>query len=260
MMAPDWDLERAARDWRVWESEFYVFHVEPPLRDHADLQVVLAAADERYRRICGLLGRAPSSVKARERLTKTNYWIYAPTIVEISRAPEHGRVAAGTVDATGIHFAQLNMSWRDLVDQMIHEETHAIWGREVGEAPSLLNEGVAVFAELRLSARSHERRGEIPEAWDRVILDGRSSFPELCRNPSFWDAYSRGEPVYAVGAALVCYLVHAHGLGVLKEVFEDSHYDDVRLAAAIERRTGLGIEEVEAGVGTLIQTSTGDVT
>ena len=260
MLASGWDLERAARDWRVWESECYVVQVEPPLRDHADLQVVLAAADERYRRICGMLGRATSAVNALERVAKTNYWIYAPTILEISGAPEHGRVAAATVDATGIHLAQRNIGWSDLVDQMLHEETHAIWGREVGEAPSLLNEGVAVFAELRLSARSDERRGEIPEAWHRVILDGRSSLSELCGNPAFWDAYSRGEPVYAVGAALVWYLVHAHGLGVLKEVFEDSHYEDVRLVAAIERRTGLGIEEVEAGVGTLVRTSMDSVT
>jgi hypothetical protein len=141
------------------------------------------------------------------------------------------------------------MSWRDVIDQMTHEEIHVLWAREVGEAPSLLNEGVAVYFERVLSARSAERLKGLRAAWLETSRDGSGCLRRLSRNAGFWEACSQGCPAYEVGGALAGYLVELYGLPLVKGIFTASHYEDDSLAPLLERTTGLHLEELEVRVG-----------
>ncbi len=247
---PGWDFDRTSRVWRVRESEHYVFHLEPVLCEDAELGAILEGADERQLRIRQALGQSVRSIKERERLLKTHYWLYSgSSLRDAAESAGYRSMACGTANPTGVHFAQLNMSWRDLLDQMTHEEIHLLWSWEVGEAPSLLNEGVAVYFEAVLSIRSAERLEALRDAWLEVSRDGSGFLRELSRNSGFWEAHARGRPVYAVGGALAGYLVKARGLPLVKGLFLDSHYEDDALAQLLEHRTGLPIEELEARVG-----------
>lgn len=247
---PGWDFDRASRVWRVRETDFYIFHIEPNLCEDAELQSVLAGADERYLRIGRALGHDPCSIKERERLLKTNYWIYPGSVLkEAAEKAGYKSIACGTASPSGVQFAQMNMSWRDLIDQMTHEEIHLLWAREVGEAPSLLNEGIAVYFERVLSARSDERMEELREAWLGTSRDESGFLRRLSRNAEFWEAHSQGKRVYEVGGALTGHLVEVHGLSLVKEIFRASHYEDDNLASLLERGTGLRLEQIEARLG-----------
>ena len=127
---PGWDFDRASRVWHVRETDFYIFHIEPRPHEDADLQSVIEDADERYRRILRALGQDPCSVKERERLLKANYWIHPGSVLEGTAGKAgYGRMACGTASPCGVQFAQFNMSWRDVTDQMTHEEIHLLWVR-----------------------------------------------------------------------------------------------------------------------------------
>lgn len=250
------ELTREGRPWHVREGEHYIFHLEPPLASDPEVARLLAETEARYLRIARLLDRDPDDVKARERFVKTNFRLYAEgSVADSAFARAHRSIAYGTASPSGVTFAKRNLRWDEVVDQMTHEEIHAVWSADSGEAPSLLNEGVAVWYETALSARAVDRRRELRESWRSVVSDAGCSLRELSRNDAFWEAYARGEPVYSVGAALAGYLVRAHGLPALRRIFLSTHYEDQGLADVIERVTGREMAVIERGVGAWTQCS-----
>jgi hypothetical protein len=243
------DTHRRLRSWRIREGDHYIFHLDPSLYDDAELGATLAGADECHRRILHVLGQDENSMKGEEQTLKANYWIYAASVLEEADTDETPASRAyGTANAVGVHFAQRNMGWQSLMDQMTHEQIHLVWGREVGQVPALLNEGVAVYYELVLSPHSAVRTGSLADAWRDVVVERGKSLRELSANDGFWEVYRQGLPVYGVGGALAAYLIEVHGLSVIKAIFRISHYEDDRLAAVIERETGLALEVVQDAV------------
>ena len=245
------DLDRPGRVWRVREGNYYLFHLEPPLDENPELASCLIEADERYPGLRRALGQVTPAEDA-DQLVKANYWLHAepllpPVEVRWTVPAPDVTVATGQVTPAGIHFGQRGMRWRDLADKLLHEEAHAAWLPEVGGAPSLLNEGVATWFELRLSPR--DRLAELGEAWRAAVANGGLRLSELARNPAFWAAYRRGLPVYEVGASRTGYLIEAHGLPVLKTIFHHSSCEDEHLAELIERQAGVPLETIEARIG-----------
>jgi hypothetical protein len=247
------------RIWRVREGSHYVFHLEPPLDQDTELAACLTAADERYPRLLRLLGYGEPSVKDRERFVKINYWLPAdPRSVALAKPPEvvpggdpewassQDRFSAGEETEAGIVFARRGLRWIDVVDQMAHEEVHAVWRREVGFAPGLLGEGVAFWFEVELSQR--DRRAELDDAWREVVADGRRTLRDLAHNAGFWAAYREGLPVYGVGACLTGCLIETHGLPALKGIYRATYDEDDNLAGVIERQTGVAPETIESRV------------
>jgi hypothetical protein len=103
---PGWDFDRASRVWRVRESDFYIFHLEPSLCEDAELQSIPADADERYLRIRRALGQGAYSTKERERLVKTNYWIYEGSVLKDAAGKAgYESMACGTASPSGVQFA-----------------------------------------------------------------------------------------------------------------------------------------------------------
>ncbi len=265
------NYDRQSRVWRVRETDHCLFHLEPPVHEDPDVATVVDGADSRYLRIRELLGYPPMSVKEREIRLRLNYWLYAPSaIADADMPPGARRFAEGAGSPAGIVYGQRGFRWTECVDALEHETIHVLWGAKVGEAPSLLNEGVAVYFGARLSdlrdlpdlSDSSDAPPPTGTAWQRnyhaawqqAITSGARSLRDFCTIAGFWGTQRPGqgpspaEP-YRIGGALVGYLVETRGLPLLEEIFLNSHYRDDHLAPTLERLTGTTIEELSTEVG-----------
>ena len=110
---------------------------------------IIKDADNRYDEISKVLDIDNNSVKAKEKNLKINYWIHnSQIIVDSGLYTEREKCRSkGAATASGVSYVIYDSSWKDHVRKLVHEEAHRIWYCEVGEAPSILNEGVAVYVE-----------------------------------------------------------------------------------------------------------------
>ena len=244
------NYDRQSRVWRVRETQYCLFHMEPPLHEDPDVASVVDGADTSYLRVREVLGQPALSVKERERLLRLNYWLYAESAIADEDLPPGARsFSTGAGGPAGVVFAQRGMRWSECVDALTHETIHVLWGAEVGEAPSLFNEGVAVYFQALLAPSPDEVLHTLARTWADVIGSGKVSLRDLCRNEFFWRGHhqDRGLPpgaFYHVGGALVGYLVRVRSVGLLREIFLHSHYRDEQLALTLERLTGTPVEEL----------------
>ena len=137
-----------------------------------------------------------------------------------------------------------------VLDKVIHEAVHYWWCDQVGEAPSLLNEGIAAYFERILAARSRERQNELIHSWRKYAGRSEPGFlRRLCRNETFWSEDAAGEPVYEVGGQLVSFLLDRHGLPKVRQIFLESHFDDPHLEEHIEEVIGESTDSLEQQIG-----------
>lgn len=158
----------------------------------------------------------------------------------------------GSGNASGLHLITRHMAWNDpmVLDKVIHEAVHYWWSDQVGEAPSLLNEGVAAYFERNLATRSQERLNELIHSWRRYAGGAEPGFlRRLCRNETFWSEDAAGKPVYEVGGQLVSFLLEHHGLPKVRQIFLESHFEDPHLEKHIEEVIGESIESLEQQMG-----------
>ncbi len=158
----------------------------------------------------------------------------------------------GTGNAAGLHLITRHMAWDDpmVLDRVIHEAVHYWWCDQVGEAPSLLNEGVAAYFERTLATQSRERQSELVHSWRKYAGSAEPGFlGRLCRNETFWSEDAAGEPVYKVGGQLVSFLLDRHGLPKVRQIFLESHFEDPHLEEHIEEVIGEPIDSLEQQIG-----------
>jgi hypothetical protein len=247
------ESHKSTTSWEVLIGRHYIFHIDPHLDDDRDLSEALDAADNRFPDLLNLLVPDAGGTKWRERFVKTNYWLHRPRVSDDTHVSEgldtrsSARLAHGWVGNDGIHFGVQNMSWLDHVDSMTHEEIHAIWGQQVGEAPSLLNEGVAVWFEMQLSANKKRRR-ESADAWNNGPGTGDISLVDLCITGVFWNAFRTGTPVYGIAGTITGFLVHRYGLPRLRQLFLETHYEDPGLSDLLEEMVGVTLDRLASDV------------
>jgi hypothetical protein len=250
------NYDRQSRLWRVRETQYCLFHLEPPLHEDPDVTAIVEGADGRYLRVRDVLGQPELTIKERERLLRLNFWLYGESaIADEDMPPGAKRFSTGAGSPAGIVFAQRGGRWSECVIALTHETIHVLWGAEVGEAPSLLNEGVAEYYQALLAASPDAALRNLARTWAHVIASGEVSLRDVCRNEFFWRGRRQdcGLPpgiFYHVGGALVGYLVEAHGRPLLRQIFLETHYRDEHLASTLERLTGLALQDLAARVST----------
>ena len=214
------------------------------------MQHLLEIADQQHQRIRAALNISPVTSKDKERQRRVNVWLYSPQPLEQASlvSPDKPSMFYGTVNAAGLHLITREMAWDDLMvlDRVLHEAVHFWWCDQVGEAPSLLNEGVAAYFERILATLSVERRKELIHSWREYAASAKPGFlRQLCKNETFWTEDAAGEPVYEVGGQLVSFLLDRHGLPSVQQIFLKSHFDDPHLAEHIEEVIGESIDSLE---------------
>ena len=251
----DFDLYRSEGVWRVKESEFCLFHLSPEDAENPPLLSVLGLADDRFRKISALLELERSGDKISEGRLKYNYWIHPGLVAEQSGvAASGGFKGQGCAGPRGIDYVVYRDSYENHERRLLHEEVHLLWSFEVGEAPSLLNEGIAIYADDLLWDGEDAFLQKIRDAWRQAMSENPGLLLKLAQNEGFWSLYGK-LPVYTLGAALCFFIIRRFGLDRLKQIFLATCWPDPDLAALLERKTGLAPEELEHSVGEMLCTN-----
>ena len=252
MVNVDMRAYRSAHRWRIEETEQTVFLIDTALSDPntEDMKWLVEYADRLLGRIRATLQMEAESIKDKERQARVNVWIYSPEVLRtaglVKKDTPH--MFYGTANAAGVHLVALNMTWNDpqVLDHVTHEMIHHVWSVDVGEAPSLLNEGVATYFECLLAKDAAERLERLTWAWQKFAGASTPGFlRRICRNDSFWATRVAGNPMYSVGAELISYLLDNHGMQSVRQIFLRSHFDDDHLDRHIQDVTGESVDEIE---------------
>ena len=250
---PQLDLRgyRNSNQWRVEETVESLFFIDTalPSPNSRDMQVLLEEIDRYHERVRAALDVA-STITELERRQKLNTWLYAPDLLEESDLlnPNKPNMFYGTANAAGIHLVSRGMAWDDpiVLRNVLHEIVHHWWTDQVGEAPSLLNEGIAVYFEHTLFTDVVKARGEFEHVWREYSRKAKPGFLRLlCTNEGFWAEYAAGEPVYRIGAQFVSFLLDDYGLKGVRRIFLESHFDDPEICERIEKVAGESIDSLE---------------
>jgi hypothetical protein len=250
MKAPDLAAQRREHFWRVEESTDCLFFINAAIEITSELHQFIEIASRKQLAIREVLEILVDETKDRERLRKVNIWVYTSGVLD-----EAGLINAdkpnmfyGAASASGIHLVVKSLRWVDpmVIDFTTHESIHLWWATEVGEAPSLLNEGLAAYFERELAVDALARRNELPVTWQRDASITEPGFlRRLCRNEVFWAEDAAGKPAYELGGHFVGFLIQRYGLPKLRMIFEQSHFGDLELATKIEQVIGESLEELE---------------
>ena len=253
-MWPQIDMRAYRREhlWRVEETDEFTILIDTaqPDPDPEDLNWLIEHADHLIRRIRSTLKMEVESIKDEERTARVNLWVYSPEVLRSAGLVKKGtpHMFYGTANANGVHLARFNMVWNEsmVVDKVTHEMVHYLWCDDVGEAPSLLNEGVATYFECLLANDAACRREKLISSWQKYAAEATPGFlRRLCRNDAFWAASGASHPVYSVGAEFFSFLLDNHGMQSVKRIFLNSHFDDLHLARRIEDVTGESVDTIE---------------
>ena len=116
----------------------------------------------------------------------------------------------------------------------------------MGEAPSLLNEGVAVYFEHILGMDAAKGRETLKNIWREYAGMAKPGFlRRLCKNDIFWTEKAAGEPVYEIGGYFFSFLLDNCGLPGVKRIFLRSYFDDPDLSEHIEEVMGEPLDYIE---------------
>lgn len=124
-----------------------------------------------------------------------------------------------------------------------HEIAHLMWGRLYGEAPALLNEGLAVFAEnMSVPGASLDALLD----FDSAVVGEVPPLEEVAFSERFWMLRERGLPLYRIGGALSHYLVRRWGWERLRDLFLISEYEDPGILSHFRSIYGQELGAVDA--------------
>ena len=252
---------RGTHHWRVEETAESLFFVDIALSDpnSTDIQNLLRVTDDCHQRVRTALDIG-TEIRDMERRHRVNVWLYAPDLLEQANfaGPCKQRMFYGTANAAGLHLITRGLAWDDpTVSQgVLHEVVHYWWADQVGEAPSLLNEGVAVYFEHVLGIDAVKGRGTLNNLWQEYSCKAKPGFlRRLCKNEAFWTEETAGKPVYGIGGQFVSFLLETYGLPTVKRIFLKSYFDDPDLAEHIEDVTGEPLDSIEKKITNVLRTA-----
>jgi len=239
MTPPDYDKYRAQFAWHVVETEHCVFHVDASLAEDVDIAEIINDAPARHAKIAALLKFDLNGIYGE----KIHYWFFSRKILSLLGIdPGKKPFSTGQLTNAGIDYVVANDRWNNHVQHVFHEEVHQLVMRETGEAPALLNEGIAVYVESMVFHGKDEFRHLCAKTWKKHMKKDRLS--QLIANEFFWSKYGKW-PVYTLGAAVVHYLIETHGIDTLKDVCKATDYDDTQFCRLMEAKLGTTVDDLQ---------------
>lgn len=220
----------ATTSWRTGLSRHFLllYHAEPGVIP-IDLDAFLANCEEIYGQVAHFFGNNGcnlSTVAAGRHLSM---------LVIHARSP----LTFGSVTGTDTLLYLLDtIQDPDYLSRFRHEISHFVWGVHHGEAPGLLNEGVAVVSENM----SQPGRSEEALFRDMPPLDQVPPLSELCHNDSF---FAKGTANYKAAGTLVRFFAERLGWSRLGQLFQASSFDDPGISDRLSLAFGLPLEDID---------------
>ena len=215
----------------------------------------LEKVDQYHERVRTALNISPDTNKDPEMQAKVMVWLYSPEPLEKAGLVDKPKMFYGTGNSAGVHLITSGLAWDDpeVLQSVLHELVHYWWTDQVGEAPSLLNEGIAVYFERILSTDAAEAVHEdLAHSWKEYAERAEPGFlRRLCNNDTFWSEHAAGEPVYRIGGQVVSFLLDSHGLPILQRIFLESHFNDPNLPDRIGDAIGESIDSLEQQISAM---------
>ena len=213
------------------------------MNQNNDIIDIMKESDERHSRLREALGLAITTRKDNELLAKINWWFYSDEVLKEAGFTKHSM--HGSANSSGIHAAMLDYPWLDLYDFMNHEEIHWVWGRKFGEAPAILNEGIAEYFQHILNPQQLNQLNDV-----RSVLEteGTGFLDTLANNDGFWKAYSTRFPVRKVAGLFTRYLVEHYSVEKVQDIFMNTYYEDNRLPEIIHSITSKSLIDIEMDI------------
>jgi len=222
------------------------------MEHNKDIAALIEGTQKRYMAIAKVLGFDLHDVKLKEKRQKANYWFFGPQLITDSEMkPGKSLKGTGQAGAAGVDYVVYKDKWRNHMQHILHEETHFWVMREVGEAPSILNEGIAVYTESIIFDGKEELYKKCRNTW-RKHMDEPGLLRKMMTNAFFWEHYGKW-PVYTIGAAFVYYIAECYGMKRLLEIFEGTHWEDENFCCVAEKKLEITIEELERNAGKFYQ-------
>ncbi|MYB76645.1 MAG: hypothetical protein F4X83_06030 [Chloroflexi bacterium] len=211
---------------------------------------LFAIAGHQHQRARAALNIDLDSSREKERRRKVNVWLYSPEILIQAGyvTPEKPLKYYGIADDAGLHLVANALPWDDplVIQIVLHEAVHLWWADQVGKAPSLLNEGIAVYVETILGANTAYTFGELGNSWQAYAARAEPGFlRQLCKDEYFWKQDAAKEPVFMVGGHFIAFLLETYGMPRVRQIFLKSHASDPDIADHMEDVIGESIEHLE---------------
>jgi len=238
--------------WAVRETKRFIFHISPDLVDNPKLKLIIENADARFEKIADILQIDYRSAKANEMYIKINHWIHSNDIfignlppnlseedfAKIETLRKTGAIYNGTANSAGVMCQIFTGDVVHFEAQTAHEEAHLIWIAQAGQAPAILNEGVATYAEYLFCGDRNSLKLKLQLAWQKYMPDSEL-LKNMMTSEFFWsDIQSKTKAhTYDVGAALVLYIIEKWGAEFLRDIFRNTFYEDDNLATLLENKT-----------------------
>ena len=244
--------------WTIIETGKYIFHIESSVSINSGLKNIIDTADKRFENIADILGVDYKSTKANEKFQKYNSWIHSDELIiehDQKYSSEERKLktsVTGTANSSGVNIVVRDSDWKNHERMVLHEETHLIWMNEAGEAPSILNEGIAVYVECLISDGHDSFKENMSKIWQENIGSDEELLKKLTLNQYFWSNHSNVSVYYDLGSILVWYIVNTWGISVLKDIFMRTYYDDEKLAEIIEIKTSSSVNEIQNAITALL--------
>ncbi len=251
-MEVDFHNYRQTHHWRIEETDecLFLIDVAQPSPYDTDIRRLFEITDQLHQRVRVALEIDSGILKEKERQRKVNVWLYAPELLARAEcvSPAKPRQCYGVADAAGLHLVKHEIAWDApaVIEIVLHESIHLWWADQVGKAPSLLNEGIAMYFQSVLGANAVPEREELRSSWQEYATRAEPGFlRQLCKDEVFWRQDAVREPVFKVGGHLISFLLETYGMSSVREIFLKSHFNDPKLVDHIEDVIGESIEQLE---------------
>ena len=181
----------------------------------------------------------------KEKRQKCNYWFFSPQIITDSGIiPDDSFKSTGQASISGIDYVVYNDKWSNHVQHILHEEVHLLVMCEVGEAPSLFNEGIAVYTESLIYNGKESFYKVCSDIWKKNVATKKGIIRKLMSNEFFWNNYGN-MPAYTIGAALINYIVEYYKIDLIKDIFENTNFWDNKFDCVVESKIGFSVDALE---------------
>ena len=251
-MEVDFQDCRQTHHWRIEETDecLFLIDVALPRPSNPDMRRLFEITDQQNQRVRAALEIDSGTLKEKERRRKVNVWLYAPELLARAEcvSPAKQRQCYGIADAAGLHLVKHEIAWDDpaVIEIVLHESIHLWWADQVGKAPSLLNEGIAMYFQSKLGANAVREREELMNSWQEYAGRAEPGFlRQLCKDEVFWTQDAAREPVFKVGGHLIAFLLETYGMPSVRKIFLKSHFNDPKLVDHIEAVIGESIDQLE---------------
>ena len=228
--------------WNTSISDRFLLHYYIDSHDEDD--VLFTSLLEKCEQICGQLEQflqiQPSS-KQEKLLLQSRFILFV--------VKTRSNRTFGWVDGSHTMFYLLDPKQDpDYMLRFRHEITHLVWGNLYGEAPSLFNEGIAVYAEWM-----SEPGADVSELLSKCRVD-IEQVPPLCEiavTENFWVRNTElaqktpGLPLYVPSGLWIHFLVKKWGWDKLKNLFLMTDYEDDNIVDKFNKVYGQTLKTVD---------------